>query len=303
MIVVFTTAQVYVLPPMPDNPTPVFALAGQRLLVLEGPDAVRFAHAQFMSDVAGLADGQWQWSGWLAPKGRVLALFALLRLDAQRVWLLLPDADPEALATRLRGFLFRSKVTIATRGDLAVSGAFVADAQARGASIAMRDADSVALDFGGDGGGRTLSIAPAGLSIVEAESFDTAGNDAWRAFDLAHGLPRLGDEQVDRWTPQQLSLDRLRAYSVKKGCYPGQEIVARTHFLGQAKRGLVLLEGDSPFAPGAAVHAGGTASGNLICTAGSLALAVLPLERDPEAPITVDGAVVRPRPLQGGLER
>ncbi len=303
MIVVFTTAQVYVLPPMPDNPSPVFALAGQRLLVLEGPDAVRFAHAQFMSDVAGLADGRWQWSGWLAPKGRVLALFALLRLDAQRVWLLLPDADPEALATRLRGFLFRSKVTIATRADLAVSGAFVADAQARGASMAMRGADSVALDFGGDGGDRTLSIAPAGTSIVEAETFDAAGNDAWRAFDLAHGLPRLGDEQVDRWTPQQLSLDRLRAYSVKKGCYPGQEIVARTHFLGQAKRGLVLLEGDSPLAPGGAVHAGETASGNVICTAGSLALAVLPLERDAEAPITVDGAVVRPRPLQGGLER
>lgn len=288
---------------MPDNPSPVFALAGQRLLVLEGPDAVRFAHAQFMSDVAGLADGRWQWSGWLAPKGRVLALFALLRLDAQRVWLLLPDADPEALATRLRGFLFRSKVTIATRGDLAVSGAFVADAQAGGASIAMRDADSVALDFGGDGGDRTLSITPAGTSIVEAGTVDTAGNDAWRAFDLAHGLPRLGDEQVDRWTPQQLSLDRLRAYSVKKGCYPGQEIVARTHFLGQAKRGLVLLEGDSPLAPGGAVRAGETASGSVICTAGSLALAVLPMERDAEAPITVDGAIVRPRPLQGGLER
>lgn len=304
MIVVFTTHQVYVLPPMPDKPSPVFALAGQRLLALEGPDAVRFAHAQFMSDVAGLADGQWQWSGWLAPKGRVLALFALLRLDAQRVWLLLPDADPEALALQLRRFLFRSKVTIAERTDLVVSGAFVADAQARGASIAMRDADSLALDFGGDGGARTLSIAPPRVEIPRAtEPGDVAGDDAWRAFDLAHGLPRLGDDQLDRWTPQQLSLDRLRAYSVKKGCYPGQEIVARTHFLGQAKRGLVLLEGDAPFAPGGAVHVGAAASGNVICTAGTLALAVLPLERDPAAPITVDGTVVRQRPLQDGLAR
>ena len=304
MIVFFTTHQVYVLPPMPDNPSPVFALAGQRLLALEGPDAVRFAHAQFMSDVAGLADGQWQWSGWLAPKGRVLALFALLRLDAQRVWLLLPDADPDVLAAQLRRFLFRSKVAIAARTDLVVAGAFMADAQARGAAIAMRDADSIALDFGGDGGARTLSIAPLAPGSAQAAMAGHAAADAaWRAFDLAHGLPRLGDDQHDRWTPQQLSLDRLRAYSVKKGCYPGQEIVARTHFLGQAKRGLVLLEGDAPLAAGGAVQVGGMASGNVVCTAGALALAVLPLERDAAAPITVDGASVRQRPLQGGLER
>lgn len=288
---------------MPDKPNPVFALAGHRLLALEGPDAVRFAHAQFMSDVAGLADGHWQWSGWLAPKGRVLALFALLRLDAQRVWLLLPDADPEALAAQLRRFLFRSKLAVGVRPDLAASGVFVADAQARGAAIAMRDAESVALDFGGDGGARTLSIAPSHTSATQAGTADAAGNDAWRAFDFIHGLPRLGDDQLDRWTPQQLSLDRLRAYSVKKGCYPGQEIVARTHFLGQAKRGLVLLEGDAPLAPGGAVQVGATPSGNLVCTAGALALGVLPLERDAAAPITVDGALVRQRPLLGGLER
>jgi folate-binding Fe-S cluster repair protein YgfZ len=95
----------------------------------------------------------------------------------------------------------------------------------------------------------------------------------------------------------------LRAYSVKKGCYPGQEIVARTHFLGQAKRGLVLLEGDAPLAPGGAVQVGEAASGNPVCTAGALALAVLPLERDAAAAIIVDGAPVRQRPLAGGLER
>jgi folate-binding protein YgfZ len=299
MIGVFTTLQVYVLPPMPDNPNAVLALAGHRLLALEGPDAARFAHAQFMSDVAGLADGRWQWSGWLAPKGRVLALFALLRLDAQRLWLLLPDADPETLAAQLRRFVFRSKLAIDVRADLAVAGAFAGDAQASGAAIAMRGTDSVALDFGGDGGARTLSIAPAGAGPGD----DAAAVDAWRAYDLAHGLPRLGEGQADRWTPQQLSLDRLRAYSVKKGCYPGQEIVARTHFLGQAKRGLVLLEGDAPLAAEAPVHAGGAAAGSIVCTAGALGLAVLPLERDPAIALDVGGATVRERPLQGGLAR
>ena len=68
---------------------------------------------------------------------------------------------------------------------------------------------------------------------------------AGQAFDLEHGLPRLPASQAEHWTPQQLSLERLGAFSVKKGCYPGQEIVARTHFLGKAKRGLALLEGSS----------------------------------------------------------
>lgn len=304
MIGVFTTAQVYVLPPMPDNPSTPFALAGHRLLALQGLDAVRFAHAQFMSDVAGLPDGHWQWSGWLTPKGRVVALFALLRLDAQRLWLLLPDADPEVLAVQLRRFVFRSKLAIEARPDLAVSGVFAADAQARGAAMAMRGSDSVALDFGGDGGARTLSIAPSSdASSGAAGTCASPEPPAWREFDLVHGLPRLDDAQADRWTPQQLSLERLRAYSVKKGCYPGQEIVARTHFLGQAKRGLVLLEGDAPLAADGAVHVGGAASGQLVCAAGALGLAVLPLERDSSAPIDVDGAAVRERPLLGGLAR
>lgn len=287
---------------MPDNPNDTaFALPGHRVLALQGPDAVRFAHAQFMSDVAGLADGQWQWSGWLTPKGRVLALFALLRLDAQRVWLLLPDADPEALAAQLRRYVFRSKVAIEARPDLAVSGLCAGDARARGAVLGVRGGDALALDLGGDGGMRTILIAPAAGGVAAAP--DAAREAAWRATDLAHGLPRLDEAQADRWTPQQLSLERLHAYSVKKGCYPGQEIVARTHFLGQAKRGLALLEGDAPLAAGATVQVGGADAGTLVSAAGTLGLAVLPLERDAAAPLAVGGAAVRERPLLGGLER
>ena len=102
---------------LPATHGELFALPDHRILALEGPDAARFAHAQFMNDVAGLADGHWQWNGWLTPKGRVLALFALLRFDAQSLWLLLPDADPEDLRQSLQRFVFRSKVTLAARPD------------------------------------------------------------------------------------------------------------------------------------------------------------------------------------------
>ena len=82
---------------MPDNPQAApaheFDLPTHTVLALHGRDALAFAQAQFMNDVAALADGGWQWNGWLTPKGRVIALFALLRRDAETLWLLLPDFD------------------------------------------------------------------------------------------------------------------------------------------------------------------------------------------------------------------
>lgn len=282
---------------MSDNPQPWFALPGHAVIALEGRDAAAFAQAQFMNDASPLAVGQWQWSGWLTPKGRAIALFALLRHGEEAVWLLLPDAEPGAFATELQRYVFRSKVSIKARGELRASAAFRAPAQARGNAAAPVDG-GMELDFGAEGGARTLRIAEG-----PAAADDDAAALRWKAFDLAHGLPRLAAGQSSQWTPQQLSLERLHAFSVKKGCYPGQEIVARTHFLGQAKRGLVLLEGDAPLAIGDEVRAGERVAGTIVSAAGPLALAVLPLEREPDIALAAAGAEVRERPLQDGLAR
>jgi folate-binding protein YgfZ len=290
---------------MSDNPQPdrdaFQPLSGYRVLALSGRDAAVFAQAQCMNDVAGLAPGQWQWNGWLTPKGRLVALFALLKIDEQTLWLLLPDADPEALATQLRRYVFRSKVELAVRDDLHVAGAFTTPARASGARIDGDVAQGLELDFGGEGGeggARALRIRNEGAS-----GGDAAFAARWTAFDLEHGLPRLDETQVEQWTPQQLSLDRLLAYSVRKGCYPGQEIVARTHFLGQAKRGLVLLEADAPLSPGSEVRDGERAIGTVVSSTGGLALAVMPLERDAAVALSVAGVPVRERSLLDGLAR
>jgi len=276
-------------------PAREFRLPSHEVLAIIGRDAAAFAQAQFMNDVAALGDGQWQWNGWLTPKGRVLALFALLRIDAEMLWLLLPDADPAELADALRRYVFRSKLKIEVCGDLHASGGFDAPAQARGPAWA-RIGDAVELDMSGDGGPRRLRIdaAPA--------DDDAAALARWDAADLAHGLPRLPASQAGQWTPQQLSLERLRAFSVKKGCYPGQEIVARTHFLGQAKRGLALYETDAAPAAGAEVFEDTRAVGSIVASAAPLALAVLPVERG--APVRLaDAAALRERPLANGLAR
>ena len=283
---------------MPHNPPPApvdeFLLPDHRVLVLAGRDAAAFAHAQFMNDVAGLPIGNWQWNGWLTPKGRLIALFALLKRDEQALWLLLPDGEPAELAAALQRFVFRSKVTIEGRADLVVSGSFsppVRASQARFSEVG----DGIELDMAAEGGPRVLRL---GAGIGSA----TDGSDHWAAFDLEHGLPRLPPSQAGQWTPQQLSLDRLRAYSVKKGCYPGQEIVARTHFLGQAKRGLVLFEAGSAMTVGSEVRDGERALGTIVSASGHHALAVLPLERDAVA-LHAGGIALQEVPLLNGLER
>lgn len=252
-----------------------------------------------MGDVEALADGHWQWNGWLTPKGRVIALFALLRHDADSLRLLLADADPAAFVAALSRFVFRSKVRITHEADLHLGGRFEAPDVASGAAFAgTADPLALQLDLGGAGGARTLRVGTA------AAPEDTAAVAHWRVFDLAHGLARLEPAQAEQWTPQQLSLDRLRAYSVKKGCYPGQEIVARTHFLGQAKRGLVRLAADAQIPAGEvfAVDAPDRAAGRIVSRAGPEALAVLPLDAV-DGPFLIDGTECRPRPLLEGLAR
>lgn len=282
--------------PQPASPQP-FALPGHRILALEGRDAAAFAHAQFMNDVAGLDPGHWQWNGWLTPKGRLIALFALLKLDAQTLWLLLPDADPVVLAAALQRYVFRSKVKLDSHDDLVASGSFSAPSQAKASQSAGDAGSGIEFDMGTADGPRCLLINTGPMASVQP---DEAAR--WAAFDLEQGLPRLPGSQAGQWTPQQLSLDRLRAYSVKKGCYPGQEIVARTHFLGQAKRGLALLEADVPLAAGSEVGDGERMLGTIVSASGNRALAVLPLERDAIALRSGDNAL-RELPMRDGLAR
>lgn len=290
---------------MHDNPQvpsgQAFALPGHRVIELSGRDAAAFAQAQFMNDVNALAPGQWQWSGWLTPKGRVIALMALLRLADERIWLLLPDTDPETFAVALKRFLFRSKTVITVRSDLAVEARYAAPAQARGNLQGGDEGNGIELDLSGDGGARSLRIV-----ATPGAPEDEAAVERWALDDLRHGLPRLGPDQAEQWTPQQLSLERLGAFSVKKGCYPGQEIVARTHFLGKAKRGLALIESPIAVAVGADVRSHETVLGTVAASASSaerhLALAVVPLERA-EGGLSLDGHAVAEIALLDGLAR
>ncbi len=282
-----------------------FALPDHGVLSLTGRDALAFAQAQCMNDVHALADGHWQWNGWLSPKGRVITLFALLRVDAETLWLVVPDMPADELAERLRRFVFRSKVVLAVRGDLRVQGTFARSRLASGDHAAGDAVTGFELDYAGlgDDGARTLRIEPVADATNPDITVDAVATTRWAGLDLRHGLPRLDASQRESWTPQQLSLDRLRAFSVKKGCYPGQEIVARTHFLGQAKRGLVLLCDAAGLRPGETLRSGDDTYGTVVSAAGDVALAVAGLEDPRDAGIGDSGTGWRRATLAEGLAR
>ncbi|KFL37798.1 YgfZ/GcvT domain-containing protein [Arenimonas donghaensis] len=288
------------------NPAPASlpTLPGIGLLRVAGPDAAAFLQAQSMNDVTALAPGRWQWNGLLTPKGRVIALFALLREADGQFLLVLPDFDAEAMAAHLGRFVFRSKLRLAPLDGWRAAAGPAPDTGAAARATGNADA-GWALDISGADANRGLWLLPADHPALAPEN--PTASQAWRAADLAHGLPRLPADQREAWTPQMLSLERLGAFSLKKGCYPGQEIVSRTHYLGQAKRVLARLAADAAVPEGAPVlDEVGRELGRVVCQAeagqGHQVLAVLPADRDPDARLSA-GAGLSALPLNDGLAR
>ncbi|MBB3228393.1 hypothetical protein FHW69_003028 [Luteibacter sp. Sphag1AF] len=204
-----------------------------QILTLDGPDALAFAHAQLSSDVRSLAEGQWQWSGWLDAQGRVKVLAMVARTGPQTLTLLLRGGKAADFADGLKRFLFRSKVTLRAN-DRHV----IADAPALSANTVIADDENIVFGFG-----------DYAIRIGSEHAKDT---HAWHAHDIAHGHPWLADEALDTLLAPALSMERLHAVAFDKGCYPGQEIVARLHYRGGHKRHLHRVESSQ------ALHAGST---------------------------------------------
>jgi hypothetical protein len=255
------------------------------LLEISGPDAAAFAHAQFSSDVGALPDGRWQWSAWLSAQGRVRAFFRLLRSSGARMTLILNGGSASALQESLRPYLLRSKVQLRSVDGRRALGFFdVAELQEK-IGLVPRGDDFVETQS-------LAALAAAGREerwlVVENTAAATPtdgapqGSNRWRAADIAAGIVELDDALRDRYLPAWMNLERLGAVSVRKGCYPGQEIVARLYFKGGNKRWLHRVEFSAAELPPPGTELGANAEGGeLLNTAWTTAplgvgLAVLP---------------------------
>lgn len=188
-------------------------------LLLEGPDAAAFAHAQFSSKVDALPVGQWQFSAWLDAKGRVVALFHLARLQHDRYLLLLRGGEAAPMVDALRRFVFRARLQLVALPPRTL---------ATGPAQPLHSAS--------EQGGDVVSLGCGSHSLVICA--DGSADDRWRLPQLREGWPWLPASMHGALLPAALSLQRLGAVVVDKGCYPGQEIVARLHFRGGHKRHL-----------------------------------------------------------------
>ncbi|MGL6290285.1 MAG: YgfZ/GcvT domain-containing protein [Silanimonas sp.] len=270
------------------------------LMSIQGPDAEAFAQSQLMNDVLALPVGHWHWNGWLNAKGRILALFALARVAPGDLLLVLLDEPADALRDGLQRFVFRSKLRLIVRDELGAFAEWQAVEPTGMAAdrLGFAEDGSIILDYSTADATRRLRIAPRAGHTVDADT-----TRRWREADLRHGLPRWRAGHDHGWTPHMLSLDRLKAFSTRKGCYPGQEIVARTHFLGQSKRQAWWLDGDGLQAGQPISGDDGRAVGDIIeATAdgrGALAVAALPAA----GPIRCGDAQALASPPLTGLAR
>jgi folate-binding protein YgfZ len=206
-----------------------------------------------------LAVGQWQFSAWLDARGRVQALFHLARRSDQALTMLLRGGDGEAVAAALRRFVFRSRVSILAAAPCQLHGGPPAPLHTL------------------CGGSATLGLGCGGHSMYLATRGDELPD--WRTQQLRAGWPWLSATELGQWLAPALSLLRLRAVVTDKGCYPGQEIVARLHFRGTHKQHLCSLASPGAMRAGEALRAGDRETGRVLdavlVDSGFEALAVL----------------------------
>jgi hypothetical protein len=241
------------------------------LIHFSGADALPFLHGQLSCDVNGLAPASAQYGSYNTPKGRMLASF-LLWHDDTGYTMQLPRALCAPVCKRLSMYVLRSKVTVRdVSNDFCLYGVAGADAAALLSPLcAAIPAPPLSIATTGQVSVLRLDtrrlqvISPAGhageLQISLGKNFAPLGPGAWDLMTIRAGIPFVAPATQDQFVPQMANLDLIGGVSFSKGCYPGQEIVARMHYLGKLKQRMYLanISGDEVPQPGARLYSSDT---------------------------------------------
>ncbi len=240
--------------------TVIADLSGYGLLQVSGPDAQAFLHGQLSSDVRGLLADRAQYSSYNTAKGRMLANFLLWR-TGENYALQLAAELAEPVRRRLALFILRARVRIEDAGDLWVRLGIAGPDARRLLAVQFGNLPEIALGVVHAEGTTLLQLEPHRFELVMPadqapalwERLKTAarpvGFPCWEWLEIRAGVPRVTAATQDQLVPQMANLDALGGVSFRKGCYPGQEIIARTRYLGKLKRRLYLAHLDGEAAP------------------------------------------------------
>ncbi|MEW5838929.1 MAG: folate-binding protein [Pseudomonadota bacterium] len=281
----------------------VLADLGQRgLIAVSGEDAAGFLQNLLSNDVRLVSDTLSQLTSLNTPKGRMLVLMRLFQREGV-FYLSLPRSMVEPTLKRLRMYVLRSKVSLEAANDAFVhfglSGAHAAERLREILGAAPETPDAL-----WQGAGVSLLRLPCGRAgqqrfelygelepmqkLWQALDVHAApvGSVVWELLDTLAGLPEVYPATLEAFVPQMANLERIGGVSFKKGCYPGQEVVARMHYLGKPARRMFLLRAEDAesVTPSAEVFAqhDATAVGEVVRSAphpdgGCVLLAVLRL--------------------------
>jgi tRNA-modifying protein YgfZ len=256
------------------------------ILRFTGPDALGFLQGQLSNDTQRLTGNSSLLAAYSSAQGRVLALIYLLA-HSSGVLAILPRDILRPTMERMRKFVMRAKVRIEDAGDsLAVGGRFGAIPQdGIGVAPVARDVNR-----------HWLIAAPQEFAPADAAEDRRAENE-WRLADIRAGLPQIYAATSEAFVAQMLNLDLLDGISFTKGCYTGQEIIARTQHLGRIKRRLHrLLLPPGAWSIGQALRLSDGRQGRLtevIDSGGRIeALAVLSVEPNPPAGVDPGAAEI-----------
>jgi folate-binding protein YgfZ len=228
------------------------------LIAISGEDAAGFLHNQVTNDVENLGTTEARLAGYCTPKGRLQATFLMWRGE-QDIVLALPRAIQAPLQKRLAMFVLRAKAKLRDATEEAPTSAVLGLAGAK-AETALREVVSSLPDapYGKVDGafGTLIRLAdalnfPRYLWVTSAETAIDAlprlrqtlalgGNAAWRLTDIHAGVPQVTQPTQEQFVPQMVNFELIGGVNFKKGCYPGQEIVARSQYLGKLKRRMTL---------------------------------------------------------------
>ena len=201
------------------------------LLSVTGDDARDFLHAQLTNDIQGLAPDRAALAGWCSAQGRLLATFLVIPSPQGFLLQLARDLAP-AVAKRLGMFVLRSKVKVVDESAAWVQDG-VWDADIQQPDVAWKDG-TVTVRVGER---RYIQLGP---SISEQPN---ATEEDWILREIRAGRPFISSATQDKFVPQMVNLEKLGGIDFQKGCYPGQEIVARAQYRGQVKRRMVQMQG------------------------------------------------------------
>ncbi|HYL02025.1 MAG TPA: hypothetical protein VEU54_01265 [Steroidobacteraceae bacterium] len=239
------------------------ALEALGVLRAQGPDLVPFLQGQLSRDVARLTEAHSLLAGYHNPQGRVIALLRLVRCAPDEILAVLPRELVAPVAHRLARYVLRSRVKLAdATPDFRVSGLVAAGPQPSLPSTlegAARLADSIAVCVALKPA-RWLLLTPTASPLpIECAA---AAPEEWQRLAVSAGEPQVYAATSEEFVAQMLNLDLIGAIDFDKGCYTGQEVIARAHYRGRVKRRLQRFVTDAalPLAPGdALVVSGGRA--------------------------------------------